>query len=63
MNEKIAMSMTDAADLIGVSKSKMYEIANSENADFVVHLGTRRLVSRSRLEAWIERQAGKYEGS
>lgn len=56
MNEKIALSVPEAAAMIGVSKSKMYEIMRREDADFALLLGGRRLVSRSKLEAWIERQ-------
>lgn len=58
MNERIALSVPDAAALIGVSKSKMYEIINREDCDFAFMLGGRRLVSRSKLEAWIDRQTG-----
>lgn len=61
MNERIALSVPEAAELIGVSKSKMYEFARRSDADFVVRLDGRTLVSRSRLEAWIDRHAGGYE--
>ena len=56
MNDRIALSVPEAAALIGVSKSKMYELIRREDADFVLVLGGRRLVSRTKLEAWIERQ-------
>ena len=59
MDEKIALSVTDAAALIGVSKSTMYEIVKSESCDFAFMLGGRRLISRAKLEAWIERQTEK----
>ncbi len=59
MNEKIALRVTEAAELIGISKSKMYEIINREDCDFAFMLGGRRLISRSKLEAWIERQTEK----
>lgn len=58
MNEKIALNVSEAAALIGVSKSKMYEIMRREDADFALMLGGRRLISRTKLEAWIERQTG-----
>jgi len=56
MNERIALSVTEAAAMIGVSKTKMYEIIKREDADFALQIGGRRLVSRSKLEAWIDRQ-------
>lgn len=56
MNERIALSVTEAAALIGVSKTKMYQIMGQTDCDFALQLGGRRLVSRSRLEAWIDRQ-------
>lgn len=59
MEGKIALSVPDAAALIGVSKSKMYEIINRDDCDFAFMLGGRRLVSRARLEAWIDRQSDK----
>ena len=55
--ETIALSVADAAKLIGISKSKMYELVKSSDCDFAFMLGGRRLISRSRLEAWIDRQA------
>lgn len=55
-SEKIALSATEAANLIGISKSKMYELIKSEDCDFAFMLGGRRLISRSKLEAWVERQ-------
>lgn len=56
MNNQIAISVVEAAALIGVSKSKMYEIVKREDCDFSFMLGGRRLISRAKLEAWIDRQ-------
>ena len=56
MNDRIALSVTEAASLIGLSKSKMYEVIRSEDCDFCFTVGGRRLISRSKLEAWVERQ-------
>ena len=59
MDEKIALSVTEAAEMIGVSKSTMYEIVRREDCDFAFMLGGRRLISRAKLEAWIARQTEK----
>ena len=57
MIEKIALSVQEAAAMIGVSRAKMYDIMRREDADFSLQIGSRRLVSRTKLEAWINRQA------
>ena len=54
--DKIALSVQEAAALIGVSRSTMYEIMNRSDCDFALHIGTRRLISRPKLEQWITRQ-------
>ncbi len=56
MNERIALSVPEAAALINVSKTKMYEIIKRSDCDFAFMLGGRRLINRSKLEAWIDRQ-------
>ena len=61
-SERIALSASEAADMIGISKSKMYELIKSEDCDFAFMLGGRRLISRSKLEAWVERQTEARAG-
>ena len=61
MTDRIALSATEAAALIGVSKTKMYELMKRKDCDFAFMLGGRRLISRSKFEAWIERQAGSSQ--
>ena len=56
MTDRIALSVSEAAALIGISKSKMYELINCKDCDFAFMLGGRRLISRAKLEAWVERQ-------
>lgn len=59
MKTGIALSVQEAADLIGVGKTTMYEIIKRKDCDFAFMLGGRRLISRARLEAWIDAQAGR----
>lgn len=59
MDNRIALSVPDAAALIGVSKAKMYEIIKTADCDFAFMLGGRRLINRAKLEAWIDRQTEK----
>ena len=56
IDERIALSVPEAAALIGVSKTTMYQIMKRNDVDFALQLGGRRLVSRSKLSAWIDRQ-------
>lgn len=56
-NENIALSVADSAALIGISKSNMYELIKSLDCDFAFKLGGRWLISRARLEAWVDRKA------
>lgn len=56
IERKIALSVSEAAELIGISKAKMYEVIRRADCDFSFMLGGRRLINRSKLEAWIDRQ-------
>lgn len=53
--EKLALNASEVAAVMGVSRPTVYELMRRE--DFpVVHIGTRKLVPRSKLEEWLERQ-------
>lgn len=56
MGDRITLSAAEAATLLGISKTKLYEIMRREDCDFAFMLGGRRLISRTKLEAWVERQ-------
>lgn len=56
MSERITLSAAEAAAALGVSKTKMYELMKRSDCDFSFMLGGRRLVNRSKLEEWINRQ-------
>ena len=58
MTDRITLSASEAAALLGISKTKFYEIMKRPDCDFAFMLGGRRLISRARLEKWIEKQAG-----
>jgi excisionase family DNA binding protein len=53
---KLALSIPEAAKLIGVSKSRMYELAKTSGFP-TIQVGTRLLVSAKGLERWVEEQA------
>lgn len=59
--EKIALSVAEAAEALGVSKPVIYTLIH--RADFPsFKIGTRQLISRSGLEAWVQAQAAKHPG-
>lgn len=55
-NAKIAVSVPEAAELLGVSVPTVYQLAR--RADFpAFKVGARTLISRQRLELWVQQQA------
>ncbi|MBO4938505.1 MAG: helix-turn-helix domain-containing protein [Oscillospiraceae bacterium] len=55
---KLTLSVPEAAEIIGISKSKMYELVRSKGFP-TIQVGKRLLVSAKGLERWIEEQAAK----
>ena len=56
--EKIALSVTEAAQLLGVSRPTIYTLVHRADCP-VFQAGHRTLISRVGLEKWVEKQAGK----
>lgn len=55
-HEKIALSVAEAAELLGVSRPTVYQLIKRD--DFpVFKVGTRTLISRTGLEEWVTAQA------
>lgn len=56
MAEKLALTVKETAQLMGVSAPLVYELIHrSDFPSFTV--GKRRLISRTALAEWIEKQA------
>lgn len=54
MSERLALNVTEAAKLLGVSRTTMYQIMRMK--DFpAVHLGGRILISRAGLQRWLDK--------
>lgn len=65
MNEKIALDVSEAASILGVSRPTMYQIINREDVHIDFYIGTRRKVSRKALQEWVEQQTkagGEIDG-
>lgn len=58
---KMAISVAEFADLIGVSKPKAYEIIRRSDFHGVFKIDKRTLISVPRALEWIEEQADKNE--
>ena len=60
MGDKLAYSMTEAAEVLGVSCPTVYTLA--KRADFPsFKVGTRTLISAEGLQEWVAAQVGKEE--
>ena len=57
MSGKMALNVTEAAEAIGVSRPTFYDIMRRTDFDCVVQIGRRKLISCSKLEEWLRRQA------
>ncbi len=56
--EKLAISVREAAELLGISVPTAYELAR--RADFpAFHVGRRTLVDRAGLASWVSAQTGR----
>lgn len=58
--EPLAVSATEAARLLGVSKPKVYQLINQQNFPSF-KLGGRTLISVEGLRNWVHKQAENTE--
>jgi excisionase family DNA binding protein len=56
-NNRSVMSVTEAAELLGISRALAYELARSQRLP-VVRLGRRLVVPRKALVFWLEQSCG-----
>ena len=54
--EKAYLTLPEAAAYFGIGINRLREITNSENSDFVIYSGSRRLIKKKRLEEWLDTQ-------
>lgn len=57
MTEKLALSVTEAAEALGISRRSMYELLHQEGFP-TLKVGGRRLISKELLAEWVRQQAG-----
>ena len=56
-NDKPTMSVTEAANLLGISAPTMYAITEREDFTALIRVGRRKLVLRAKLLEWLDAQA------
>lgn len=56
---KLAISVSEFAAMLGVSRPKAYEIIRRADFQGAFKLGKRTLISVPRAQEWIEKQADK----
>ena len=56
--QKKTLTVPEAAKVVGISPSKMYQLVKVEGFPTII-IGGRILVSRKGLEDWLEEQARK----
>ncbi|WBW49303.1 excisionase [Peptoniphilus equinus] len=54
--EKSNLTMQEAATYSGIGQNKIRELTDIENCEFVLFVGTKRLIKRKLFDQYIERQ-------
>lgn len=54
--EKSNLTLEEAAAYSGIGINKIRNITNEENCDFVLWIGTKRLIKRRLFDEYIEKQ-------
>ena len=57
-DEKLVMTVQEAADMMGLGINKMYELVNTKGFP-VVTVGRKKLIIRSKFEEWLENNIGQ----
>ena len=55
MTEKLAVSVDEMAELLGISRPSAFALVHSANSP-AVHVGRRILVNREGLQKWLNEQ-------
>ena len=56
VHRKTFITLEEAAELTGIGQSKLKEISNDDNCDFVLWNGKKRLFKREKLIKYLENQ-------
>lgn len=53
--EKSNLTLEEAAKYFGIGVNKLREMTNSENCDYVLWCGSKRLIKRRKLDEYLEK--------
>jgi len=51
--EKVALTLEEAAAYSGIGQNKIREISNADNCEFVLWVGSKRLIKRKQFEKYL----------
>lgn len=54
--EKSNLTLNEASEYFGIGINKLKEMTNDNNCNFVLWVGSRRMIKRKSLEKYIENQ-------
>lgn len=52
--EKRNLTLEEASEYFGIGTSKIRELTNQESCDFVLWVGTKRLIKRVKFEQYLD---------
>ena len=53
--QKSALTLSEAAEYSGIGINKLRKISNKDDCQFVLFIGTKRLIKRKKLDEYIEK--------
>lgn len=53
--ERVTITLLEAVDYTGIGRDKLKEISDTEDCDFVLWVGNRRLFKRKKLEEYLDK--------
>lgn len=56
LTDRLLVNVTEAAEIMGVSRPTMYEIINRDDFTADFRIGSKHLISVKGLQEWIEKQ-------
>lgn len=54
--EKLNLTLIEASNYSGIGINKLREISESEDCDFVIWVGSKRLIKRKEFEKYLQKQ-------
>ena len=54
--ERTTLTLAEAVNYTGIGRDKLYALTERDDCDFVLWIGSRRLLKRKKLEEYIEKK-------